>query len=79
MPKLTFYKPDGTWGIEGVKWSSVPRRLYGALHKLMAMEHSFERHIDPPGTCACQFCERRYDDLGSYPCSVCPAIPKGRM
>ena len=77
-PTITYYKPDGSWGVKGMEWGHIPAELYGALHKLMEMEHSFERMIEPDGACACQFCEYRYDELSAFPCNTCPAFPKGR-
>ena len=40
MPKpLTYHKPSGEWGIEGVDLSALPPQVYGALAKLMRLEH----------------------------------------
>lgn len=36
---LTYYKPSGEWGIEGVDLSTIPPQVYGALAKLMRLEH----------------------------------------
>lgn len=36
---LTYYKPNGEWGIEGVDLHSLPAPVYGALSKLMRLEH----------------------------------------
>lgn len=36
---LTYYKPSGEWGIEGVDLSTLPPPVYGALAKLMRLEH----------------------------------------
>ena len=36
---LTYRKPSGEWGIEGVDLSTLPPPVYGALAKLMRLEH----------------------------------------
>lgn len=36
---LTYHKPSGEWGIEGVDLSTLPPPVYGALAKLMRLEH----------------------------------------
>lgn len=36
---LTYRKPSGEWGIEGVDLSALPPQVYGALAKLMRLEH----------------------------------------
>ena len=36
---LTYHKPSGEWGIEGVDLSTLPPQVYGALAKLMRLEH----------------------------------------
>ena len=36
---LTYRKPGGEWGIEGVDLSTLPPPVYGALAKLMRLEH----------------------------------------
>lgn len=39
MGNLTYLKPNGEWGIEGVDLSTLPPKVYGALCKLMKLEH----------------------------------------
>ena len=36
---MTYRKPSGEWGIEGVDLSTLPPRVYGALTKLHRLEH----------------------------------------
>ena len=36
---LTYHKPSGEWGIKGVDLSALPPQVYGALAKLMRLEH----------------------------------------
>jgi len=36
---LTYHTPSGEWGIEGVDLSTLPPQVYGALAKLMRLEH----------------------------------------
>lgn len=36
---LTYRKPNGDWGIEGVDLSTLHPQVYGALAKLMELEH----------------------------------------
>lgn len=36
---LTYHKPSGEWGIEGVYLSTLPPPVYEALAKLMRLEH----------------------------------------
>lgn len=37
--KITWRTPDGLWGIEGVDLAVLPPKVYGALCKLMELEH----------------------------------------
>ena len=37
--KITWRTPDGLWGIEGVNLAVLPPKVYGALCKLMEIEH----------------------------------------
>ena len=46
---LTWLKPSGEWGIEGVDLAALPPAAYGALAKLMRLEHPF-RDPNPPLT-----------------------------
>lgn len=46
---LTWLKPSGEWGIEGVDLTALPPAAYGALAKLMRLEHPF-RGPNPPLT-----------------------------
>lgn len=39
MSNLTYLKPNGEWGIEGVNLSVLPPKVYGALCKLKDIEH----------------------------------------
>lgn len=36
---LTYQKPSGEWGIEGVDLTALPPKVYGALMKLRDIEH----------------------------------------
>lgn len=36
---LTYRKPGGEWGMEGVDLSALPPQVYGALAKLARLEH----------------------------------------
>lgn len=36
---LTYHKPSGEWGIEGVDLTSLSPKVYGALAKLHRLEH----------------------------------------
>lgn len=38
---LTWLKPSGEWGIEGVDLTTLPPEVYGALTKLMRLEHPY--------------------------------------
>lgn len=38
---LTWLKPSGEWGIEGVDLTTLPPKVYGALAKLMRLEHPY--------------------------------------
>ena len=44
---LTWLKPSGEWGIEGVDLAALPPAVYGALAKLMRLEHPFRGHNPP--------------------------------
>ena len=39
MGTITYYKPNGEWGIEGVDLTALPPKVYGALCKLHDLEH----------------------------------------
>lgn len=39
MSNLTYLKPNGEWGIEGVDLSTLPPKVYGALCRLRDIEH----------------------------------------
>lgn len=39
MAKITYRTPSGDWGIDGVDLSTLPPKVYAALHKLCDMEH----------------------------------------
>ncbi len=39
---LTYWNPDGSWGLNGVSWtelSKLPPQVYAALCKLLEHEH----------------------------------------
>lgn len=72
---LTYIKPDGEWGLEGVDLAALPPRVYGALCKLRDLEHPHimtradvlragtvedMARILAPGCC--------YPDRGTEPC-----------
>ena len=44
---LTYRKPSGEWGIEGVDLSTLPPPVYGALAKLMRLAVSYT-HLTLP-------------------------------
>lgn len=46
---LTWLRPSGEWGIEGVDLTALPPAAYGALAKLMRLEHPL-REPNPPLT-----------------------------
>lgn len=46
MAKLTFYKPNGEWGVEGVDLSTLPTKVYCALCKLHDLEHKEDAAIE---------------------------------
>lgn len=46
MANLTFYRPNGDWGIEGVDLSTLPPKVYGALCKLHDLEHKEDMAIE---------------------------------
>lgn len=47
MSRITWSKPDGSWGIEGVELSQVPPKVYGALCKLKRIEDLVAQIADP--------------------------------
>ena len=49
---LTYRKPSGEWGIEGVDLSALPPQVYGALAKLMRLEHPSDEETAPHEDCA---------------------------
>lgn len=40
MGRLTYYHPDGTWGVEGIDLAKLPAKLYACLAKLKDYENS---------------------------------------
>lgn len=48
---LTYRKPSGEWGIEGVDLSTLPPPVYGALAKLMQLEHLAGEETAPHRDC----------------------------
>lgn len=40
MGRLTYYHPDGTWGVEGIDLAKLPTKLYACLAKLKDYENS---------------------------------------
>lgn len=46
MGNLTYCKPNGEWGIEGVDLSTLPPKVYGALCKLRDLEHKTNLPVD---------------------------------
>lgn len=48
---LTYRKPSGEWGIEGVDLSTLPPQVYGALAKLMRLEHPAGEETAPHRDC----------------------------
>lgn len=49
---LTYRKPSGEWGIERVDLSALPPQVYGALAKLMRLEHPADEETAPHEDCA---------------------------
>lgn len=47
MGRLTWSKPDGSWGIKGVDLAALPPAAYGAMCKLKDMEKMVETIRDP--------------------------------
>ena len=47
MGSLTYCKPNGEWGIEGVDLSTLPPKVYGALCKLKDLEHWEAEEVGP--------------------------------
>lgn len=47
MSNLTYVKPNGEWGIEGVDLSALPPKVYGALCKLKDLEHRETEEAGP--------------------------------
>lgn len=40
MNRITFTKPNGDWGIDGIDLAQLPPKLYGAIMKLKRYEDS---------------------------------------
>ncbi len=46
---LTYWNPDGSWGLNGVNWtelSKLPPQVYAALCKLKDLEHKQQETDD---------------------------------
>lgn len=76
MAKLTWYAPDGSWGISGAELSSLPPALYGAVYKLMQYEHAGARGLAPDGAGPCDLCRARIPGRKCEFAYRCPAGPK---
>lgn len=40
MKRLTYYLPNGTWGVDGIDLAKLPAKLYACLAKLKDYENS---------------------------------------
>lgn len=47
MSRMTWSKPDGSWGVGMLNLAALPPRVYGALCKLKDMENLLEVIRDP--------------------------------
>lgn len=78
---LTYHKPSGEWGIEGVDLSTLPPPVYGALAKLMRLEHPISNNRadalrlaseEEMAEMLMQFCTGTAEKCGSFSsCHVC--------
>lgn len=78
MAKLTWYKPDGSWGISGAELSALPPALYAAAYKLMQYEHAGLRGMAPSGSSPCDLCGELTPGRKCDLAFRCPAGPKSR-
>ncbi len=40
MKRITWKNPDGRWGVKGIPWDEIDRRLQGALWRLKDYEET---------------------------------------
>lgn len=40
MKRITWKTPDGRWGVKGIPWDEIDRRLQGALWRLKDYEET---------------------------------------
>ena len=52
MSAITYRTPSGYWGIDGVDLTTLPPRVYAALHKLCDIEHPVCPTVYERITCA---------------------------
>lgn len=58
MSNLTWWTPDGSWGIHGVDLAALPPKVYGALYKLHDMERAEEAFArSAPQWSPCETCQ----------------------
>lgn len=72
MKRLTWNKPDGSWGVNGVELSTLTPAAYGAMYKLMRMELQEEASVPALfGACCDRYCGFE-DDGRRSECAECP-------
>lgn len=72
MKRLTWNKPDGSWGVNGVELSTLTPAAYGAMYKLMRMELQEEASVPALFGACCDRCCGFEDDGRRSECAECP-------
>lgn len=72
--RITWKRPDGSWGINGVDLAKLPPNAYGALWKLMRLEDLMDAPATKTRQAACGMCCGHANDGTRSECADCPIM-----
>ena len=72
--RITWKRPDGSWGINGVDLAKLPPNAYGALWKLMRLEDLMDAPATKTRQTACGMCCGHANDGTRSECADCPIM-----
>ena len=74
MNRITWKRPNGSWGINGVDLARLPPNAYGALWKLMRLEDLMDAPATKTRQAACGMCCGHANDGTRSECADCPIM-----
>lgn len=74
MNRITWKRPNGSWGINGVDLAKLPPNAYGALWKLMQLEDLMDAPATKTRQAACGKCCGHANDGTRSECADCPIM-----